>query len=141
MRSVIVYSANIALIYKCNDIVLRFSVKVMLKYHFELFCVMIYTTFAQQKNIKALRVKYIKIMAHYIETLLTEKNISLETSLLENEDNIGLTVNMLIDFIYSTPNKTIKQIEATIRKIDFVNGDVMHYVGFLAKGMIQATNN
>ena len=50
-------------------------------------------------------------MAHYIETLLTEKNINLETSLLENEGNIGLTVNMLIDFIYSTPNKTVKHLE------------------------------
>lgn len=77
-------------------------------------------------------------MKHYIEILLEEKNISLETSLLENEGNIGLTVKMLVDFIYSMPKAIIRKIENTFRKIDFLNGDVMNYVDFLAKGMIQS---
>ena len=77
-------------------------------------------------------------MAHYINTLLEEKNISLETSLLENEGNIGLTVNMLLEFIYSMPKNIINQIENTFRKIDYLNGNVMNYIEFLAKGMIQS---
>ena len=78
-------------------------------------------------------------MARYIETLLEEKNISSETSLLENEGNIGLTIDMLIDFIYSMPNNIIAQVESTFGKIDFQNGDVMNYITFLAKGMVQST--
>ncbi|WP_042369809.1 hypothetical protein [Bacteroides neonati] len=77
-------------------------------------------------------------MARYIETLLEEKNISSETSLLENEGNIGLTVDMLVDFIYSMPKNIVNQVETTFRKIDFKNGDVMPYIEFLAKGMVQS---
>lgn len=77
-------------------------------------------------------------MRHYIERLLEEKNISLDTSLLENEGNIGLTVRALVNFIYSMPKNIIRQVENTFRKIDFLNGDVMNYVNFLAKGMIQS---
>lgn len=77
-------------------------------------------------------------MKHYIERLLEEKNISLDTSILENEGNMGLTVKSLVDFIYSMPKNIIRQVENTFRKIDFLNGDVMNYVNFLAKGMIQS---
>lgn len=77
-------------------------------------------------------------MANYIETLLDEKGISLEDTLLEKEGNIGLTIKMLIDFIYSMPVNIKRQIENTFRKIDFLNGDVMNYVNFLAKGMIKS---
>jgi hypothetical protein len=77
-------------------------------------------------------------MANYIETLLDEKGISLDDTLLEKEGNIGLTIQMLIDFIYSMPANIKKQVENTFRKIDFLNGDVMNYVNFLAKGMIKS---
>ena len=36
------------------------------------------------------------------------------------------------------PNNIINQIENTFRKIDFLNGDMMNYIEFLAKGMIQS---
>lgn len=74
----------------------------------------------------------------YLETLIEEKGISLESNLLEDEGNFGLTIQMLIDFIYSTPANMKKKIEATFRKIDFLNGDVMDYVNFLAKGMVKS---
>lgn len=74
----------------------------------------------------------------YIETLLEEKNISAETLLLEEEGHINLTIEMLIEFIYSMPAKLIEEVENTFRMIDFKNGDVMHYVTFLAKGMVEA---
>ena len=74
----------------------------------------------------------------YIETLLEEKNISAETLLLEEEGHINLTIEMLIEFIYSMPDEIIEKVEKTFRKIDFNNGDVMHYVTFLAKGMVEA---
>lgn len=74
----------------------------------------------------------------YIETLLKGKNISTETLLLEEEGHINLTIEMLIEFIYSMPAKLIEEVESTFRMIDFKNGDVMHYVTFLAKGMVEA---
>ncbi len=74
----------------------------------------------------------------YLQTLLKEKNINSETNLLENEGHFGLTVNMLVDFIYSMPANIVKQIENTFRKIDFLNGDVMNYINFLAKGMVKS---
>ena len=77
-------------------------------------------------------------MTQYIETLLKEKNISLDTYILENEGNFGLTIKMLVDFIYSMPVSIKKQVENTFRKIDFLNGDVMNYINFLAKGMIKS---
>jgi len=77
-------------------------------------------------------------MTLYIETLLEEKNISLDTYILENEGNFGLTIKMLVDFIYSMPVSIKKQVENTFRKIDFLNGDVMNYINFLAKGMIKS---
>lgn len=73
----------------------------------------------------------------YIETLLEEKNISLETWLLKDEGHIGLTIEMLIEFIYSMSEEIVKEIESTFRKIDYNNGDVMHYVTFLAQGMVK----
>jgi len=75
----------------------------------------------------------------YLEILLEEKNISSETNLLENEGNFGLTIQMLIDFIYSMPVNIRKQVENTFRKIDFMNGDVMNYINFLAKGMVKSS--
>jgi len=75
----------------------------------------------------------------YLEILLEEKNISSETNLLENEGNLGLTIQMLIDFIYSMPANIRKQVENTFRKIDFMNGDVMNYINFLAKGMVKSS--
>ena len=74
----------------------------------------------------------------YLETLLEEKNISSEANLLENDGHFGLKVKMLVDFIYSMPANIVKQIENTFRKIDFLNGDVMNYINFLAKGMVKS---
>lgn len=74
----------------------------------------------------------------YIETLLEEKDIDLGTWLLEDEGHIGFTIEMLIKFVYSMPDATVQEVENTFRKIDFINGDVMHYVTFLAKGMVEA---
>ncbi|KAA5263696.1 hypothetical protein [Bacteroides faecis] len=73
----------------------------------------------------------------YIETLLKEKDIDLGTWLLEDKGQIGLTIEMLIEFVYSMPDATVQEVENTFRKIDFKNGDVMHYVTFLAEGMIE----
>lgn len=73
----------------------------------------------------------------YIEVLLKEKNISLDTCLLENEGYINLTIELLIEFIYSLPKDIILNIENTFRMIDFKNGDVMHFINHIATGMVE----
>ena len=74
----------------------------------------------------------------YISVLLQEKDIDLEQTLLEEKGCFGLTISMLIDFIYNNSQSVIQEVENMFRYIDFKNGDVMDYVNFLAKGMIEA---
>lgn len=78
-------------------------------------------------------------MTTYIKTLFEEKGIDLDTT-IDLEGHIGLTVEILFDFItnLNLSDMKIKSIEDTYRKIDFQNGDIMHYTKFLAKGMIQS---
>lgn len=73
----------------------------------------------------------------YIETLLKEKGISVYNFLLIEEGHIGLTIEMLVDFIYSMPSNMITDIEKTFRQIDFNNGNVKEYIDFLANGMVE----
>lgn len=72
----------------------------------------------------------------YIEILLKEKNIDLDTCLLEDEGHINLTIQFLIEFIYSLPNDIILKIENTFKEIDFKNGDVMDFINYIAIGMV-----
>jgi hypothetical protein len=77
-------------------------------------------------------------MRKYLETLIEEKGFDLDTE-LEVEGHIGLTCEMLIDFI-CTPDMAAyhKSIRDTLVKIDFHNGDVFHYLKHLAAGMVAA---
>lgn len=75
----------------------------------------------------------------YIYILLEEKGIDMEQCLLEKEGHFGLTINMVIEFVYSCEKDIIQEVENTFRKIDFQNGNIMDYIIFLAKGVIKAT--
>jgi len=77
----------------------------------------------------------------FIHRMLQEKNIPMETYLLEDEGHIGLTLGMLLGFINSTQETHQKTIQNMFSKIDFHNGNLMHYIEFLAKGMTQALNH
>jgi hypothetical protein len=76
------------------------------------------------------------LMRTYLENLITEKGRSLEDN-IELEGHIGLTWNMLIDFIVDA-KEYHEQIRTMLVKIDFKNGDVFHYLTFLADGMVKA---
>ena len=75
-------------------------------------------------------------MKKYLITLITEKGKSVDTE-LNIEGHFGLTYGMLIDFIAEAKeyHKTIKD---TLVKIDFLNGDIFHYLQHLANGMIKS---
>ena len=75
-------------------------------------------------------------MKTYLINLITEKGKSLDST-INLDGHIGLTYQMLVDFICE--NKEYhKQIRNTLVKIDFQNGDVFHYLDYLAVGMIKA---
>jgi len=91
---------------------------------------MIYNTPHTQTN------KETKMKA-YLTKLIEEKGKSLDAE-IEIEGHYGLTYEMLVDFISSIPeyHETIRK---TLVKIDFLNGDVFHYLKHLAKGMLAST--
>lgn len=76
-------------------------------------------------------------MRTYLENLITEKGVDLEAD-IGIEGHIGLTYQMLIDFIVSEAKPQHPQIRATLVKIDFLNGDVFDYLRHLARGMLAA---
>ena len=77
-------------------------------------------------------------MKRYLETLITEKGIDLDAD-IKLDGHIGLTWQMLVDFISSPELKTHHNtIRETLVKIDFLNGDVFHYLRHLAEVMVKS---
>lgn len=75
-------------------------------------------------------------MKKYLITLIEEKGKSIDDE-IQIEGHIGLTYEMLIDFI-EEQKQYHKQIKDTLIKIDFKNGDVFHYLNHLANGMVKS---
>lgn len=75
-------------------------------------------------------------MKNYLTTLIEEKGRSIENE-IQLDGHFGLTYEMLIDYIEGA-KQYHAQIKTTLVKIDFLNGDVFHYLDFLAKGMVEA---
>jgi hypothetical protein len=76
-------------------------------------------------------------MRKYLETLFTEKGISLDAP-IEVTGYSGmnfLTLDVVIDAIDKAPVSEQEAIKAMIVKIDFKNGDVLHYVKHLAQAL------
>ena len=72
--------------------------------------------------------------ANWIDTFLSEKNIDTERT-IEIEGASGLNVmplEIVIDAIKNTSATEQAQIKNTIIRIDFKNGDVMHFFKHLA---------
>ncbi len=75
-------------------------------------------------------------MKTYLINLITEKGTSLSTE-LQIEGHYGITYEMLVDYIAEAKDYH-SQIKNTLVKIDFMNGDVFHYLQHLAMGMLKA---
>ena len=78
----------------------------------------------------------LKIMKTYLTTLIEEKGKSLDTC-INLDGHFGLTYEMLIDYVNGS-TQYHNQIKTTLVKIDFLNGDVFHYLDYLAAGMVEA---
>ncbi len=75
-------------------------------------------------------------MKRYLKNLIEEKGVDLDTG-INLDGHFGLTYEMLIDFIMTMPQYH-KEIRTTLVKIDFLNGDVFHYLRHLAEGMVKS---
>ena len=84
-----------------------------------------------------------------IRTLLSEKGISTEhTFEIKSEGMFGnhfVPIEVVIEFILSLDRPTQEQIVKTLVMIDFKNGNVLHFLEYITKGMVQLqfseTNN
>ena len=78
-------------------------------------------------------------MRNYLETLIEEKGLDLEATIIEVEgENWGLNIiplGAIVDFIMSSGVEYQKQVKNTLVKIDFANGSILHLFTHIAKFM------
>ena len=81
----------------------------------------------------------------YIRTLLEEKGISLNhTFEIESDGVFGnhyVPMEVLIEFIDSLSPTIQGQIKTKLVMIDFKNGNILHFLEYLSKGMVQVKFN
>lgn len=76
--------------------------------------------------------------AKYLKTFFEEKEIRQESYELTAPDGMThiLDTDVVIEAIHNAPASEQTQIAAMLRKIDFKNGDVNHFLKFLAQQMV-----
>jgi len=78
-----------------------------------------------------------KKMTNYLNTLISEKNINIET-IIEVEGQSGtnfIPLGVIVEHIEIAPTHEQNQIKNTLVKIDFHNGDIMHFFTYLAQAI------
>jgi len=77
----------------------------------------------------------------WLDTFVEEKGIDTGFA-FEFEDKHGFHIvetATVIDYIKNLGPEWKEKIKDTFVKIDFMNGDPMHFMGYMAKGMVKAT--
>lgn len=77
----------------------------------------------------------------WLDTFVDEKGID-TGHCFEFEDKHGFHIvetATVIDYVKKLGWDHKTKIKDTFVKIDFMNGDPMHFMGFMAKGMVKAT--
>lgn len=77
-------------------------------------------------------------MRKYLTALIEEKGRGLDDE-IKIDGHIGFTYQILIDCIEDVP-QFHDEIKTKLVEIDFKNGDVFHYLDFLANAVIRARN-
>ena len=73
----------------------------------------------------------------WLDTFISEKNINTDR-ILEVEGASGVNmmpVQIVLDAIKSAPANEQAAIKTTFVKIDFVNGDILHFINHLARAI------
>ena len=75
---------------------------------------------------------------NYINTLLEEKNIDQESHLNFESNDLAhiMPIACVVEFINTLPDHAKEQIKKTLVMIDYKNGDVKHFLTYIAKGMV-----
>lgn len=69
----------------------------------------------------------------YFRAVVEEKGIHEKTMKIEWEDNVYyMGVSDMVGLVETYPESEQKEIKDTITKINFYNGDLLHYFTFLA---------
>jgi hypothetical protein len=78
----------------------------------------------------------------YLKTFFEEKEIPFQIfTIHDNHNNVHfIDTNIVIESILSTSPAEQSQIANVLRKIDFKNGSVSHFLKFLAHGMVKQYN-
>jgi len=74
----------------------------------------------------------------WINTFIEEKGIDINHTFEVEGREWGMNlipVGSIIEFACGLDRASQQKIKATIVKIDFINGDVMHFLEYIAKGM------
>ena len=66
----------------------------------------------------------------WAERLFDEKGISLDTDLANNQ-----SVRSVLEFCAEVSDKEQDMVKDTLVKIDFTNGDILHFMNYLAKSI------
>ncbi len=78
---------------------------------------------------------------NYLTLLLKEKGISLQHTFEIPSDSLFgnhfVPMEVVLEFIESLDNQTQSKIKETLVLIDFKNGNVLHYMEYITKGMVQ----
>lgn len=79
----------------------------------------------------------------WLDTFIDEKGVDKDHLFeIEQEGEVHfLEMGVLLDFIKKCPVNIRESIKTTIVKIDFKNGDIMHFFDYLAKGYILQYNS
>jgi len=74
----------------------------------------------------------------YLVTFFDEKEIKFEAWEIEmHGETHFIDTDFVIESILAAPPTEQTQIAATLRKIDFVNGNVNHFLKFLAESLVK----
>ena len=75
-----------------------------------------------------------KDMKNYLTNLIEEKGKSLDTP-VKIDGHIGMTLENVVEFICQLPAEVQKDCRNKLVYIDFKNGDVFHFLDYIALGM------
>ena len=74
----------------------------------------------------------------YLETFFDEKEIRFESWEIEHGGQTHfIDTEYVIEAIKIAPTHEQKQVADTLRKIDFANGNVNHFLKFLAEALVK----
>ena len=73
-------------------------------------------------------------MKTYLTNLIEEKGKSLDTP-IEIEGHFGMTFENVVEFVVGLPKEMQIEIKTKLVYIDFKNGDVFHFLHYIAEGM------